>query len=73
MEIGFTNGAPDFKGMAAWWSATADGKKIYYKMHEHLESHYKKWTDKKQEKANLVNSLSKRKKKSKHPDMLHKF
>ena len=31
-------------------------------MHEHLTSHYKKWTDKKQEKENLVNSLSKRKK-----------
>ena len=31
-------------------------------MHEHLESHYKKWTDKKQEKENLVNSLLKRKK-----------
>ena len=49
--------------MAAWWSATAVGEKICYKMHEHLESHYyKKWTDKKQEKENLVNSLSKRKK-----------
>ena len=47
--------------MAAW-SATADGEKIYYKMHEHLESHYKKWTDKKQEKENLVNSLSNMKK-----------
>ena len=47
--------------MAAWWSAKADGKKICYKMHEHLESHYKKWTDKKQERENLVNSLSKRK------------
>jgi len=31
-------------------------------MHEHLESHYKKWTEKKQEKENLVNSLLQRKK-----------
>ena len=31
-------------------------------MNDHLESHYKKWTDKKHEKENLVNSLSKRKK-----------
>ena len=31
-------------------------------MLEHLESHHKKWTDKKQEKENLLNSLSKRKK-----------
>jgi len=56
------NGAPDFEGMAAWWSAKADGKNIFYKMHEHLESHYKKWTEKKQEKENLVNSLSQGKK-----------
>ena len=42
------NGTPDFEGMAAWWTAKADGKNIFYKMHEHLESHYKKWTDKKQ-------------------------
>ena len=55
------NGAPDFEGMAAWQSAKADGKNIFYKMHEHHESHYKKWTEKKQEKENLVNSLSKRK------------
>ena len=48
--------------MAAWWSDKADGKKIGCKMHEHLESHYKKWAGKKQEKENLVNSLSKRKK-----------
>ena len=31
-------------------------------MHEHLESHCKKWTDKKQGKENLVNSLLKGKK-----------
>ena len=56
------NGASDFEGMAAWWSAKADGKNVFYKMHDHLESHYKKCTDKKQEKEKLVNSLSKRKK-----------
>ena len=55
------NGASDFEGMAAWWSAKADGKNIFYKMHE-FKSHYKKWTDKKQEKGGLVKSLSKRKK-----------
>jgi len=62
--------------MAAWQSAKADGKNIFYKMHEHLESHYKKWTEKKQEKENLVISLSQRKKNQreyKHPPMLHKF
>ena len=55
------NDAPDFEGMAAWWSAKADGKNIFYKMHEHIQSRHKKWTEKKQEKENLVNSLLKRK------------
>ena len=31
-------------------------------MHEQLENHYKKWTDKKQGKENLVNSVLKGKK-----------
>jgi hypothetical protein len=48
--------------MAAWWSAKADGKNIFSKMHEHLESHYKKWTETKQDEENLVNSFSQRKK-----------
>jgi len=56
------NGALDFEEMAAWWSAKADRKNIISKMHKHLESQYKKWTEKKQEKENLVNSLSHRKK-----------
>ena len=59
------NGAPDFEGIAACWSAKADVKNIFYKMQEYLESPYKKWTDKMQEKENLVNSLSKRKKNQK--------
>ena len=32
------NGAPYFEGIAAWWSAKADGKNIFYKMHEQPES-----------------------------------
>ena len=40
------SGAPYFEGMETQWSAKADGKNIFYKMHEHLKSHYKKWTDK---------------------------
>ena len=39
-----------------------DGKTIFYKMHEHLENHYKKWTGKKRENENMINSLNKRKK-----------
>ena len=67
------NGALDFKGMAAWRTAKPDGKKICYNMHEHLESHDKKWTDKKQEKENLVNSLSKRKKNQERIQVLDPF
>jgi len=52
---------PDFEAMAAWWSGKADGKTIFYKMHEHLENHYKKWTGKKRENENMMNSLNKRK------------
>ena len=67
------NGAPGSEGMAAWLSAKADGKNIFYRMHEHLESNYKKWTDKKQEKENLVNSLSKRKKNQERIQVLDPF
>jgi hypothetical protein len=55
---------PDFEAMAAWWSGKADGKTIFYKMHEHLENNYKKWTGKKRENENMMNSLNKRQKKS---------
>jgi len=53
---------PDFEAMAAWWSGKADGKTIFYKMHKHLENHYKKWTGKKRETENMMNSINKRKK-----------
>ena len=53
---------PDSTAMAAWWSGKANGKTISYKMHEHLENHYKKWTGKKRENENMMNSLNKRKK-----------
>ena len=38
---------PDFEAMSAWWSGKADGKTMFYKIHEHLENHYRKWTGKK--------------------------
>jgi len=53
---------PDFEAMAAWWSGKAEGKTIFYKMHEHLQNHYKKWTGKKRDNENTMNSLHKRKK-----------
>ena len=48
--------------MAAWWSGNADRNIFFYKMHNHLENHYKKWPGKKSENENMMNSLNKRKK-----------
>jgi hypothetical protein len=50
---------PNFEAMATWWSVKADGKTIFYKMHELLENHYKKWTGKKRENENMMNSFLK--------------
>ena len=49
--------------MAAWLSGNVDRKTFFYKMHKHLENHYKKWAEKKIENENMMNSLNKRKKK----------
>ena len=38
----------DFESMAAWWSGKADDETIFYKMHMHLENHYKELTRKKE-------------------------
>ncbi|KAJ7119377.1 hypothetical protein C8R46DRAFT_1364814 [Mycena filopes] len=37
------NGVPDFKRMAKWWSAQVDGKKIFYKVPEYFQAHFKTW------------------------------
>jgi hypothetical protein len=55
------------------WSGKADGKTIFYKMHKHLENHYKKWTGKKRENENMMNSLNKREKKFRYQAMLQRF
>ena len=55
---------PDFEAMAAWLSGNVDRKTFFYKMHKHLENHYKKWAEKKSENKNIMNSLNKRKKNS---------
>jgi hypothetical protein len=34
-------GLPDFDCMAAWYSLKADSKTIFYKLREHLATHYK--------------------------------
>jgi hypothetical protein len=38
-----TSGQPDFKQMTKWWSTQVDGKKIFYKIPEHLQNHFKTW------------------------------
>jgi hypothetical protein len=38
-----SNGPPDFKEMAKWWSGKVNGKKIFFKIPEHLQNHYKVW------------------------------
>jgi hypothetical protein len=55
--------------MAAWLSGKADGKTIFCKMHKHLGNHYKKWTGKKRENENMMNSL----KKIRYQAMLQRF
>ena len=55
---------PYFEAMAAWLSGNVDRKTFFYKMHKHLENHYKKWAGKKSENENIMNSLNKRKKNS---------
>ena len=37
---------PDFEAMVPWWSGNVDRKIFLYKMHKHLENHYKKWAEK---------------------------
>ncbi|KAJ7461210.1 hypothetical protein FB451DRAFT_1498462 [Mycena latifolia] len=37
------NGKPDFKKMALWWSSKVNGNNVFYKMKEHLQSHFKTW------------------------------
>ena len=53
---------PDFEAMAALWLGNVDRKTFSYKMHKHLENHYKKWAGKKSENENMMNSLNKREK-----------
>ncbi|KAF7350312.1 hypothetical protein MVEN_01335500 [Mycena venus] len=39
-----TDGQLDFKRMAKWWSTQANGKTIFFKIPEFLQSHFKTWT-----------------------------
>jgi hypothetical protein len=39
-----SNGQPDFKAMAKWWSTNVDGKTIFFKIPEHLQGHFKTWS-----------------------------
>ncbi|KAJ7936744.1 hypothetical protein B0H13DRAFT_2303452 [Mycena leptocephala] len=39
-----TDGQPNFKVMAIWWSTQVNGKTIFFKIPEHLQAHFKTWT-----------------------------
>ncbi|KAJ7454519.1 hypothetical protein FB451DRAFT_1373561 [Mycena latifolia] len=46
--------------MATWWSTRADGDKIFYKLKEHLESHYKIWQGHRKTHESLTSSREQR-------------
>jgi hypothetical protein len=52
-------GKPNFDWMATWWSSQADGKTIFYKLKEHLESHHKVWEGIRKGQESLVTSREK--------------
>jgi hypothetical protein len=52
-----TQTKPSFDQMATWWSTRADGKTIFYKLKEHLESHHKIWEGLRKSHESLVSSM----------------
>jgi len=53
-------GQPKFDEMVAWWSDKADGKTIFYKLYEHLVTHYKIHKDYEEQRNTLVSSRDQR-------------
>ncbi|KAJ7214757.1 hypothetical protein C8J57DRAFT_1483194 [Mycena rebaudengoi] len=53
-------GKVNFDRMATWWSTQADGKKIFYKLKEHLESHHKVWEGLRRSQDSLLSSREQR-------------
>lgn len=45
---------PKFEDMARWWSGKVDGTTIFYKLPESLESHFKKWSERREELTSLT-------------------
>lgn len=50
---GAAKSAPDFAAIARWWSQSADGKTIFYKFPQNLETHFKQWKDRRDELTSL--------------------
>jgi hypothetical protein len=42
--------------MAVWWSSKADGKNFFYKLPEHLSTHYKTWLKHRQTTQSMIAS-----------------
>ncbi|KAJ7268545.1 hypothetical protein C8J57DRAFT_1228242 [Mycena rebaudengoi] len=53
-------GKVNFDRMATWWSTQADGKKIFYKLKEHLKSHHKVWEGLRRSQDSLLSSREQR-------------
>ncbi|KAJ7291952.1 hypothetical protein C8J57DRAFT_1458569 [Mycena rebaudengoi] len=53
-------GKVNFDRMATWWSTQADGKKIFYKLKEDLESHHKVWEGLRRSQDSLLSSREQR-------------
>ncbi|KAJ7441640.1 hypothetical protein B0H11DRAFT_2204715 [Mycena galericulata] len=52
---------PNFAQMATWWSSHANGKTVFYKLKEHLESHHKVWKGLRKTQESLASSRDQRK------------
>ncbi|KAJ7017554.1 hypothetical protein C8F04DRAFT_979056 [Mycena alexandri] len=53
-------GKPNFDQMAVWWSSQANGKTVFYKLKEHLESHHKVWEGLRKGQESLAESREQR-------------
>ncbi|KAJ7458695.1 hypothetical protein B0H11DRAFT_2199427 [Mycena galericulata] len=60
-EFFSVEGKPNFDRFATWWSSHANGKTIFYKLKEHLESHQKIWQGLRKAQQSLVATREQRK------------
>lgn len=54
------SGEPDFEDMAKKWSLTCNGKTLFYKLPEHLRTHYQRWMERRARNVTLTLSEDQR-------------